>query len=86
MNTKKLNLIEINTTAYNEENFYLVTDLLESQIKSVIKPIVLSERKNNDFFADIEYDNDTLVTALKTAYPKNVIIHHPKDNVDLLSI
>jgi hypothetical protein len=31
---------EINTTAYDEENFVILTDLNEIQIKKVIEPIV----------------------------------------------
>ena len=35
---------EINTTAWNEENFVLFTDLTEGQITEVITPIVMAER------------------------------------------
>lgn len=60
---------EINTTAYSEENFTIVTDLSELQILDVISPIVIDERDN-----DVEYLNEDLINALVRAYPKNKII------------
>ena len=63
-----LRLVVVNTTAYNEENFSLITDLLESQIIEVMLPIVEAERQDDKY-----YDNDDLVDALTTAYPKNFI-------------
>jgi hypothetical protein len=56
---------EINTTAWDEENFVILTDLNESQIKKVIEPIVNREREYGD-----EYTNDTLIDALVDAYPE----------------
>ncbi len=66
-----MNVFKINTTAYEEEDFYLLTSLTEKEIVKVIKPIVQAERDN-----DIEenfYDNDTLTQALKEAYPKATV-------------
>lgn len=60
---------EINTTAYSEENFVIVTDLTEQQILDVICPIVIDERDN-----DVEYDNQEILDALEKAYPTNTII------------
>lgn len=57
---------EINTTAYDEENFVILTDLNDSQIKKVIEPIVNREREDGEY-----YDNDSLIDALVNAYPKN---------------
>jgi hypothetical protein len=62
---------EINTTAFNDENLIIFTDLTESQIKKVIEPIVLSEREDGEY-----YDNDVLLDALVDAYPKNEIYNH----------
>lgn len=59
---------EINTTAWEEENFILFTDLTESQVKKVIEPIVLNERELGE-----EYTNDGLIDALLEAYPRNQI-------------
>lgn len=62
-----MNIYQISTTAYEEEDFYLLTSLTESQIVKVIKPIVKAERDDD---SDVEfYDNDSLVVALKRAYP-----------------
>ncbi len=58
----------ISTTAYEEENFMLCTDLTESQIKKIIQPIINRERRG---FAD--YNNNELVNALREAYPTNSI-------------
>jgi hypothetical protein len=57
---------EINTTAYDEENFVILTDLNEIQIKKVIEPIVNREREFGEY-----YDNDMLIDALLDAYPEN---------------
>jgi hypothetical protein len=56
---------EINTTAYDEENFVILTDLTEIQIKKVLEPIVNREREFGE-----EYTNDSLIDALLDAYPE----------------
>jgi hypothetical protein len=66
---------EINTTAFDEENFILTTDLNEKEIVDVIAPIVMSERDCNGY-----YDNDELLVALKEAYPTRVIIMYQELN------
>jgi hypothetical protein len=66
-----MNVFRINTTAYEEEDFYLLTSLNEKQIAKVIKPIVQAERDS-----DIDenfYDNDMLTEALKNAYPNATV-------------
>jgi len=70
---------EINTTAWDEENFVILTDLNEIQIKKVIEPIVLSEREDGEY-----YDNDILFEALVDAYPKNEIYY--QNNPILITI
>jgi hypothetical protein len=59
---------EINTTAFNEENLIIFTDLTISQIKKVVEPIVQSEREDGEY-----YDNDVLLDALVDEYPKNQV-------------
>ena len=66
---------EINTTAFDEENFILTTELNEKEIVDVIAPIVMSERDGNGY-----YDNDELLVALKEAYPTRVIIMYQELN------
>ncbi len=63
-----MNIFRISTTAYEEEDFYLHTDIDEVDIIEVITPIVKNERE------DIEdYDNEMLLDALKKKYPRKVI-------------
>ena len=78
---KNLNLYQVNTTAWDEEDFILLTSLTEMQIEKVIKPIVMDEREN-----DIAYDNDALVDALLKEYPNEVIMHYTISGIDLISI
>jgi hypothetical protein len=66
-----MNIYKINTTAYESEDFHLMTTLTEQQIRKVIKPIVQAERDND--IDDNFYDNDTLVEALKEAYPNETV-------------
>lgn len=56
--------IRISTTAYREEDFYLLTNLSEQDIVEVIMPIVNAERDGYE-----EYDNEMLVEALNKRYP-----------------
>lgn len=71
---------EINTTAWNEENFILFTDLTDSQITDVITPIVMRERKFGE-----EYTNDSLIDALMDTYPDNKVYSY-QNNPKLISI
>jgi hypothetical protein len=59
---------KINTTAYSEEDFLLITDLMGEQVEDVIYPIVLAEREHGT-----EYTNEQLVKELKKRYPKSSI-------------
>ena len=77
----KLNLVQVNTTAWDEEDFLLLTSLTEEQIVKVITPIVEEERNN-----DVEYDNDFLVTSLQKEYPNDVVRHYIPNQIDLISI
>lgn len=71
---------EINTTAWDEENFVLFTDLTEGQIVDVITPIVMAEREHGK-----EYTNDDLIDALMDAYPSNKVYAYQNNN-KLISI
>lgn len=55
-----MRVIRVNTTAYIEEDFYLLTTLDDNQIFEVIKPI--SDMNNEDLFR-----------ALTLAYPNDKI-------------
>lgn len=63
-----MKLFKINTTAYEEEDFFLLTDLSEQDITEVINPVVMAERDEDE-----EYDNEMLLGALKKRYPNNSI-------------
>ena len=63
-----MKVYKINTTAYSEEDFYLLTDLSEEDIIEVITPIVNAERDGYE-----EYDNETILDALTKRYPRKKI-------------
>lgn len=69
-----MRVVEINTTAWSDENLFIITNLTDKQIEKVIEPIVSEERENEK-----EYDNDDLLSALKKAYPKKVIMDGEAD-------
>ena len=66
-----MDLFRINTTAFEDEDFILLTDLSAEQIKKVITPIVLKERQSVD--EEDFYDNDDLTNALAEAYPDAIV-------------
>ena len=68
-----MQIYQINTTAYKEEDLFLLTDLTEDQITEVINPLVMAERDGYE-----EYDNETLVEALQKRFPKNTIKMFPE--------
>jgi hypothetical protein len=59
-----MRVVRINTTAYQEEDFYLLTTLDDSQIAEVIQPII-----NSSKFWDIE----TLHEAFKKEFPNKIV-------------
>lgn len=63
-----MKIYKINTTAYEEEDFLLLTDLNEQDITEVVNPIVMAERDEEE-----EYDNETIISALRKRYPHNEI-------------
>ena len=63
-----MRVIRVNTTAWSEEDFYLVTTLDDQDIVEVITPLVNAERDGEGY-----YDNDTLLDALKKRYPEQYV-------------
>lgn len=63
-----IKVYRVSTTAYEEEDFFLLTDLTEQDITEIINPIVMEERDGYE-----EYDNETIISALRVRYPKNKI-------------
>ena len=59
---------KINTTAWSEEDFFLITDLSGMEVEDVIYPIVLAEREQG-----LDYTNEEIIRALKDRYPHSTI-------------
>lgn len=76
-----MTLFKINTTAFEDEEFMLVTNLTEQDIMEVINPIVMAERDGYE-----EYNNDMLVEALITRYPKAIIHMYTDSSINLITI
>ena len=77
-----MRLVKVKTTSYSEEDFLLVTDLTDEQIESVISPIVMLERENDENF----YDNDMLTDELSKTYPKNFVEYYFEPHIDTITI
>lgn len=75
-----MNLFKINTTAYEEEDFLIVTDLVEDDITEVIQPLVNAERDDEG-----EYDNESLFKALLERYPNNYLQFYDVNTLETLS-
>jgi hypothetical protein len=63
-----MNIFRINTTAFEEEDFFIMTTLTHHDIVEVIMPIVNAERDGYE-----EYNNESLVVALMSRYPSDII-------------
>ena len=96
---KKLNLFQINTTAWDEEDFLLLTDLTEEQVTEIITPIVEAERERENalfegdnpppvYWSELvpEYTNETLVEAIREKHPNAILQHFDPEWIDLIRI
>jgi len=66
--SKTLNVFRVSTTGYEEEDFFLHTELDEEEIVEVVKPIVMAEREGYQV-----YDNESILNALEKKYPRKII-------------
>jgi hypothetical protein len=66
-----MNIFRINTSAWQEEDFYIMTSLNEAKIRKVIEPMVQYERENETM-----HDNEEYLIALQEKYPRSVIEMH----------
>jgi len=82
---KNIRIVEVNTTAFQEENFVLLTDLSDEQIEEVIRPIVEKERNATED-EDCFYDNEELFGALQETYPNNIVIFYSDTDFDTIEI
>jgi len=65
---KTLNVFRVSTTGYEEEDFFLHTELDEDEIVEVVTPIVMAEREGYQV-----YDNESILNALEKKYPRKII-------------
>jgi hypothetical protein len=63
-----MNIFKIQTTAYEQEDFFLHTELDEQDIVEVINPIVMAERDGYEV-----YDNESILNALEKRFPRKRI-------------
>ena len=63
-----MKVYRVNATAYEEEDFFLQTDLTEQEIIDAITPIVMRERDGYE-----DYDNELLLDALRKKYSRKAI-------------
>jgi hypothetical protein len=82
INTANLRLVQVNTTAYEEEDMLLITNLTDEQIESVVTPIVEQERESEEF----GYDNSDLAEALRNQFPTAIVLNYDPSDVDLINI
>ena len=59
-----MKVVQVNTTAFEEEDFFLLTTLQDDQLAEVISPIVNAERYGYD-----QYDSSDIVNALQDRFP-----------------
>ena len=83
--TNGMRLVNINTTAWKEEDFLLYTDLTNDEILKVIEPVVLAERENPENEENY-YDNLTLVILLEKTYPNSFVTQYNIDDIDQITI
>ena len=82
--TTNLNLVQVNTTAWDEEDFLLLTSLTSEQITETLQPIVEAEREVVD--GDVMYSNEDYAHILQKTYPDAVVIHYNPNNIDFISL
>lgn len=80
-----LRLVKLKTTYWDDEDFLLITDLTDDEIKDIITPIVEKERKEEQA-EEYFYDNEGLVWALKDHYPNNLVNFYTIDNINTIII
>ena len=80
-----MDLFRINTTAFEDEDFFLQTDLSKEQIKKVIAPIVLLERLKLQDEEDLSKPI-ALINALIEAYPDAIVEQYIIDDYLTISI
>ena len=80
-----MDLFKIYTNAWEDEDFFLQTDLSKEQIKKVIAPIVLLERLKLQDEEDLSKPIH-LINALIEAYPDAIVEQYIIDDYETISI
>jgi len=71
-----MNLYQINTTAYHEEDMLLVTDAPDDAIERILEPMIHAERHEDKWF-----DHDDYLRALETALPQFTFFYFTEPHV-----
>jgi len=70
----QIQVFKLSTTAWFEESFYVLTNLSEEQVRSVIAPMVAEER--NDPLEEMFYSNEDYISKLAESFPDNIVEFH----------
>ena len=70
----QIQVFRITTSAWYEESCYVLTNLSEEQVRSVIAPMVAEER--NDPLEEMFYSNEDYISKLAEAFPNNIVEFH----------
>ena len=71
-----MNLYQIKTTAYDEEDMLLITDAPDDAIERVLEPMVTAERHEDKWYEHHDY-----LTALETALPQYTFFYFTEPHV-----
>lgn len=63
-----MRVVKVKTTAWEEEDFFLLTTLDNQQITEVVNPLVMAERDGYE-----GYDNDIILKSLRKRFPHDTI-------------
>lgn len=69
---EKLRVVEVAQNSWEEENLLLLTTLEDSQIESILKPLVEEERADED--GTLIYSNEDMASILSEKYPNDIVI------------
>jgi 2-hydroxy-3-keto-5-methylthiopentenyl-1-phosphate phosphatase len=78
-----MELFKINTTAWQEEDFIIFSNLTEENIKNVLEPMVERERNGEE---SVFYTNDDYIHELRLAHPKAKITEINLDKTTLIEL
>lgn len=69
---EKLRIVEIAQNSWEEENLLLLTTLKDSQIESILKPLIEEEKADPN--GAIIYSNEDMASILSEKYPNDIVI------------